>query len=160
MPTKPIHHAIIALILSMAAMTAGCDLAGEKSGPKVTVYKDPDCGCCSLWEAHLRANGFEVESKPTTAMGEVKARLGVPPGMGSCHTATIGSLVIEGHVPAAVIERTLSDASSLPAGLAVPGMPAGSPGMEMPSGEQTPYQVFAFDADGGIRAVANYPRPR
>lgn len=160
MLTTSIRHAVIAVILSLVAMTAGCDPAGEKSGPRVTVYKDPDCGCCSLWEAHLRANGFEVESKPTRAMGEIKARLGVPPGMGSCHTATIGSLVVEGHVPAAVIRQTLSDASPHPAGLAVPGMPAGSPGMEMPSGEQTPYQVFAFDADGSIRAVAAYPRPR
>lgn len=143
----------------MAVTTAGCDLTGEKSGARVTVYKDPNCGCCSLWEAHLRANGFEVVSKPTTAMGVVKARLGVPPGMGACHTATIGTLVVEGHVPAEIIRLTRHGEGIHPLGLAVPGMPLGSPGMETPSGAKTPYQVFAFDDDGRTWAVASYPKP-
>jgi hypothetical protein len=110
------------------------------------VYMSPTCGCCSLWVEHLEENGFEVESIHRHDMGDVKAALGVAPQLSSCHTGVVNGYVMEGHIPAADIRAFLAEAPDAH-GLAVPGMPIGSPGMEM--GDRIdPYDVLAFQADG------------
>ena len=111
----------------------------------VVVYKSPTCGCCSLWVDHLEEAGFTVRAENVMDMAAVKHREGVPMDLSSCHTAIIGDYVFEGHIPARVIRDFLDEAPAL-AGLAVPGMPIGSPGMEGPN--PRPYDVIAFDEDG------------
>ena len=117
----------------------------------VLVYKSPTCGCCAAWIEHLRAAGFSVRANNVVDMSPVKTRLGVPQSMWSCHTAVVGDYVIEGHVPAGDIRRLLQQGPSV-AGIAVPGMPAGSPGMEI-DGYSESYTVWAF-GDAGIETFA------
>ncbi|MDX1396073.1 MAG: DUF411 domain-containing protein [Gemmatimonadota bacterium] len=109
----------------------------------VKVYKSPTCGCCANWVEHLVAAGFEVDVEDTDQMPMVKADAGVPANLQSCHTAIIDDYVFEGHIPIETIQRFLEEAPDVD-GLAVPGMPVGSPGMEM--GDRVdPYDVIAFD---------------
>jgi hypothetical protein len=108
--------------------------------PLVTVHKDPNCGCCGGWIAHLELRGFQTKTVETTTINRVKARLGVPFDLAACHTAEVGGYLIEGHVPASAIERLLSEKPKA-TGLAVPGMPSGSPGM---TGEYEEYDVILF----------------
>ena len=117
------------LALMLACIGAGAAW-GQTAVPStpVTVYKSPTCGCCGKWVEHLGENGFEVETVDVNAMTSVKESLGVPQSMYSCHTAQVGGYVIEGHVPAADITRLLQQRPPI-AGLAVPGMPIGSPGL-------------------------------
>lgn len=117
------------------------------AAPQVTVYKSATCGCCNLWIDHLRANGFTVTAMDVADLGAVMTQHGVPAELGSCHTATVNGYVVEGHVPADVIHRMLEEQPEF-AGIAVPGMPIGSPGMEGPNPE--PYNVVAFDRGGGM----------
>jgi hypothetical protein len=119
----------------------------------LTVYKDPSCGCCTKWVTHLKANGFAPVVKDRTDMPALKDSLGVPVALRSCHTAVAGKFVIEGHVPAADVKRLLASAPKGVLGLAVPDMPAGSPGMEMP-GHSDRYDVLAFSADGKTHVFA------
>jgi len=113
--------------------------------PVVQVYKSPTCGCCHKWVEHLEEAGFIVEAHDMNDVSPVKEENGVAPDISSCHTALVDGYVIEGHVPAADIKRLLKDRPAV-AGLAVPGMPMGSPGME---GARTdPYNVVAFDKAG------------
>ena len=107
----------------------------------IVVHKDPNCGCCSAWIEHLRAAGYSVDAQDTTDLARVKRQHGIPPELASCHTAIIGGYVIEGHVPAAAIRRLLTERPDAK-GLAVPGMPVGSPGME--GGTPQPYAVVLF----------------
>lgn len=111
--------------------------------PLVRVAKDPSCGCCDDWAAHLRAAGFPVRVVESAGMGRLKQRLGVPAELASCHTAEVEGYVIEGHVPAAAIRRLLAERPDA-TGLAVPGMPAGSPGMDFPGAGFEPYEVILF----------------
>lgn len=112
---------------------------------EMTVYKTPSCGCCTKWVDHLEENGFEVTVQPVEDLIPVKSRLGVPQELQSCHTAEIDGYVIEGHVPTADIERLLEEGPHA-TGIAVPGMPVGSPGMEY--GERKdPYDVILFGED-------------
>jgi len=117
--------------------------------PKMLVSKDPSCGCCDAWVEYLRADGFLVEVVETTAMRRVKSRLGVPADLASCHTAEIGGYVIEGHVPQSAIRRLLSE-KPRGTGLAVPGMPQSSPGMDVP-GANDIYNVILFGPLGQRR---------
>lgn len=126
--------------------------SGEKLA--ITVYKSPTCGCCSDWVRHLEAHGFAVTVHDSERMNEIKAEARVPGRLSSCHTAFIGDYVIEGHVPAADIERLLKDQPAA-AGLAVPGMPLGSPGMEMGS-RRDPYEVLLFQEDGSTQVFNRY----
>ncbi|MFK5986744.1 MAG: DUF411 domain-containing protein [Pseudomonadota bacterium] len=119
----------------------------------VTVYKSASCGCCKKWVSHLEANGFKVKSVNSNNMTKIKDENGVPKGARSCHTATVGGYVIEGHVPAADIKKLLAEKRAV-AGLAVPGMPMGSPGME--GARKDNYNVYEFDKKGRARVVANY----
>lgn len=112
----------------------------------VIVYKSPTCGCCAKWVDHIREAGFRVEVRDTVNVQPVKTAHGLPAHLASCHTALVGGYVVEGHVPADVVRRLLRERPDV-AGIAVPGMPAGSPGME---GFWTePYDVIAFGRDGG-----------
>jgi hypothetical protein len=108
---------------------------------------------------HLRAHGFPVKDEPTRDVSAVKRRVGVPAGLESCHTALVDGYVVEGHVPADVIDRLLAERPSV-VGLAVPGMPVGSPGMESPGRPGQRYDVFSFDARGERRVFATVAPPR
>ena len=121
----------------------------------LTVYKDPSCGCCTKWVAHLKANGLSPVVKDRSDMDSLKDSLGVPTALRSCHTAVAGKFVIEGHVPAADVKRLLATTPKGVVGLAAPGMPAGSPGMEMP-GRADRYDVIAFGADGKTHVFASH----
>ena len=131
-----------------ALIATGIIAFRETSGrslPSVTVYKSPTCGCCAKWVDHLEENGFSVNTVETYDVAEIKARYGVPGDLSSCHTALVDGYVVEGHVPAEEVKRMLSEGAEI-AGLAVPGMPMGSPGME---GSRTDsYDVMAFQKDG------------
>jgi hypothetical protein len=122
--------------------------------PKIVVHKDPSCGCCGAWVEHLRQAGFTVDVVETSTINRVKARLGVPDDLASCHTAEIGGYIIEGHVPAASIKRLLNERPAAK-GLAVPGMPVGSPGMEVPGSPPDDYAVILF-GPSGQRPYARY----
>lgn len=112
------------------------------------VYRDPECGCCEAWAEIAREAGYRVTIENRTNMAEVKARHGVPVPLASCHTAIIAGYAIEGHVPMRHVAKLLGDRPRDIQGLAVPGMPRGSPGMEMPDGSIDAYEVMAFDAMG------------
>lgn len=118
--------------------------------PTVVVHKSPSCGCCGAWVEHLRTAGFTVEVRDQDNLEPVKSRLGVPYGKGSCHTAEVGGYFVEGHVPAGDIRRLLAQHPDA-RGLALPGMPIGSPGMESPDGHVQPYTVELVAHDGSTR---------
>jgi len=113
----------------------------------ITVYYSPTCGCCGSWMDHLTKHGFNVMRVATADMEAVKREHGLPAGMGSCHTAVIGGYVVEGHVPAADIKDVVKNRPENIAGLSVPEMPVGTPGMEMGS-RKDPFAVMAFDKQG------------
>lgn len=119
----------------------------------VTVYKSPTCGCCKSWISHLEENGFKVNAIDSSDMSAIKDKHGVPVGARSCHTAVVNDYVIEGHVPAADIRKLLTEKRPV-AGLAVPGMPMGSPGME--GNRVDKYSVYEFDKQGKARVVNQY----
>ena len=121
---------------------------------EITVYRSASCGCCHAWIEHLEAHGFSVRDMVTGDVASQKQRLGLPREMASCHTAVIDGYLIEGHVPADDIKRLLTQRPDL-AGLAVPGMPAGSPGMEM--GERKdPFPVVGFQRNGDFQLFNQY----
>ncbi len=138
-----------AVIVGMLASSAAFfhRPAAAESLPKMVVTKDPNCGCCGAWVDHVRAAGFSVDVIENPEINRIKARLGVPQALASCHTAEIGGYVIEGHVPADVIKRLLAEKPAAN-GLAVPGMPMGSPGMEMEGMEPDAYEVVLFGPSG------------
>lgn len=136
-------------LLLACGLALAAAVASAQTLPEVVMHKDPNCGCCSAWAEHLEANGFRVKTVVSNDMESVKRRFAVPQRLTSCHTAKVGNYVIEGHVPASAIRRLLREQPAL-AGLAVPGMPAGSPGMETP-GRTDPYDVLAFDGAGRSR---------
>jgi hypothetical protein len=118
----------------------------------ITVYKTPTCGCCKEWVAHLTKNGFALTVHDLPDLTQTKLSLGVPQALESCHTAVVGRYVVEGHVPAEVIRKLVSDSPNSIAGLAVPGMVQGSPGME--GGRKEPYDVVAFTREGKTSVYA------
>lgn len=132
------------------AAKVAANAAGSRA---ITVYKDPNCGCCKEWVEHVKKAGFTPTVHDTADMASVKASMGVPSSLESCHTARVGSYTIEGHVPADVIEKLLREAP-VARGLAVPGMPAGSPGMEM-GGRKDKYDIMLFDKSGKSRVFAS-----
>jgi hypothetical protein len=126
------------------------------TSPKVTVYKTSSCGCCRLWVDHLKANGFDVQAMDVSAadVRGVSKAAGLPEDGTSCHTAKIGSYVVEGHVPASDIQRLLKEKPAI-AGIAAPGMPMGSPGMDQ-GGAKEAYDVVAFTKDGKMSVFAKH----
>ena len=119
----------------------------------ITVYKSPTCGCCKNWITHLEENGFKVKAIDSNNLSTIKNQAGIPAGAGSCHTAFIDNYVIEGHVPANDIKKLLMEKRAV-AGLTVPGMPMGSPGME--GGRVDQYSVYEFDKQGKLNVVNKY----
>ncbi len=117
--------------------------------------KDQSCGCCRAWVDHIRQAGFPAEVVETSGVNRIKTRLGVPPALASCHTAEVDGPVIEGHVPAAALKRLLAERPGGARGLAVPGMPVGSPGMEVDGVDPDEYDVVLF-GQGGQRRFARF----
>ncbi|HEX8215294.1 MAG TPA: DUF411 domain-containing protein [Allosphingosinicella sp.] len=114
----------------------------------MTVFRDPSCGCCETWAQIARQAGYAVDLRDDQDMSGVKRRLGVPEELASCHTAEVGGYVVEGHVPLEDVARLLRERPKAIKGIAVAGMPLGSPGMEVPDGTKQPFQVIAFFDDG------------
>ena len=133
-----------------AAAVGATALVAEDALPEVTVYASPTCGCCSLWADHLRGHGFPVEQVAVDDVQAVKAQYGIPDSLQSCHTAVVDGYVVEGHVPAEDIVRLLAEQPEA-AGLAVPGMPIGSPGMEVAGRPADRYDVLLVG--GGTATV-------
>jgi hypothetical protein len=121
------------------------------------VYKTPTCGCCSKWVDHQQEAGFGVRTTDMPDLTDVKASHGVPRELESCHTALVAGYVLEGHVPGDDVKRLLEERPAI-AGLAVPGMPIGSPGMEIPGSNVQPYDVIAFSNDGSTHVFASHGR--
>lgn len=134
-------------------MLFGATRAGAQR--TATIYKDPTCGCCTKWADLLRTNGFGVTIRNLAELD--RARYAVPAALRSCHTAIIEGHIVEGHVPIADVQRMLKQGAGV-AGLAVPGMPIGSPGMEVPGTAAQPFDVIAFDKAGSSRVCATYGR--
>lgn len=128
--------------------------AAEDRKPELTVYKTPWCGCCTKWVDHMNENGFSVTAVEVEDIEVYKQQYGIPTNLSSCHTALVGGYVIEGHVPAADVLRLLQDRPDIH-GLTVPGMPVGSPGMEMGTRVQ-PYDVLAIKHDGSVYTYNQY----
>ncbi len=141
--------------LSFAAVFA-IPPAFALSRPMVTIHRSPTCGCCSAWADHLRLAGFPVTIINEDDLAPVKRRAGVPDALQSCHTAFVAGYVIEGHVTVEAIDKLLAERPQI-AGLAVPDMPAGSPGMEMPGTKPDPFSVMAFSKTGRPVVFLNYP---
>ncbi len=145
---KPLFRRVV-LLLALCAGHMAPVLAGE-----IVVYKTANCGCCNLWVKHLRDNGFAVTAHDVKNLSRHKADNGVPRALESCHTATVDGYVIEGHVPAGDIKRLLREAPPV-RGLAVPGMPIGSPGMEQ-GDHKDRYEVLTFDKRGNTEVFARH----
>ncbi|PZW70265.1 MULTISPECIES: DUF411 domain-containing protein [unclassified Pseudomonas] len=139
-------------LLLAAGLYAGLAQAAEPL--IIDVHRDANCGCCKGWISHLQANGFSVNDHIETDMHAVKERLGVPERLGSCHTGVIDGKFVEGHVPAADILKLRERRDLI--GIAAPGMPTGSPGMER-GNIRDAYQVIGLDAQGGESVVSSYP---
>ena len=134
---------LLAAALALASFTA----TAAAALPTLVVHKSAYCGCCKLWVEHMKQAGFKVEIVETEQLDAIKDRAGVPVDQRSCHTAEVGGYFIEGHVPAQDVKRLLKEKPKAK-GIAVAGMPMGSPGMEMPDGSKSPYKVMLVGANG------------
>ncbi|MDV3350120.1 DUF411 domain-containing protein [Leptolyngbyaceae cyanobacterium CCMR0082] len=148
-------------LITIGLIVTGCSLA---QGPapisqaalasEINVFRSPTCGCCGLWIEHMRDAGFEVNDQITEDMAAIKEQYGVPENLKSCHTTVVDGYIVEGHIPAEDVAQLLTEKPDI-AGIAVPGMPIGSPGME--SGNYVePYTVFSFEKDGLIATFAEH----
>ena len=137
----------------LACISVTFSLAHAQGAPRVEVFKSATCGCCGAWVDHLRKNGFEVKAHDISDVVAERNKLGMPDRLGSCHTATVGGYVVEGHVPAADIHRLLKEKPRA-LGLAVPAMPPGSPGMESP--RPIAYDTLLVGRDGTTRVFASH----
>jgi hypothetical protein len=143
---------LFALLVACAATLAPALATAAES--VITVYKSPSCGCCEAWIEHLREAGFSVEARDELNLDALRTRLGVPRRLAGCHTATVDGYVVAGHVPAEQVKRLLREKPAL-GGIAVPGMPVGSPGMEGPGGR--PYRVMSWTRDGKVEVISIEP---
>jgi hypothetical protein len=165
------RRSVVGGLGALAGLAAvGCSRAGtaesqqDQASPKsqapiraqiaMTVYRDPSCGCCEAWAALATKAGYRVSVIDRPDMAAIKKQYGVPVSLHSCHTAIVGGYAIEGHVPLEQVAKLLETKPAGVKGLAVPGMPRGSPGMEMPDGSKDPFEVMAFDAAGNSRVFA------
>ena len=133
---------------SPTSNASGSNVAAVARPASMTVYRDPSCGCCEAWAEIARQAGYQVSVVDRSDMPAIKTRLAVPEALVSCHTTTVSGYALEGHVPLEDVARLLADQPKGIRGLAVAGMPRGSPGMEMPDGAKDAFQVMAFDAAG------------
>ena len=145
-----------AALTSLAAAAAAVSLpvVAKEALPQVQVFKNPNCGCCGAWVEHMQAAGFSVTVTKVDDTSVARKRHGLPDRFGSCHTAVVGGYVVEGHVPANDVKKLLA-MKPVAVGLAVPGMPVGSPGMEMGS-RKDPYQVVLVAKDGRERVFSTH----
>jgi len=143
------------LLAGAALALIGTQVSAATAPLSIVVHKDPSCGCCDAWVDHLKSAGFKTEIKESADIGALKKRLDVPDDLSSCHTGVINGYVIEGHVPAADVRRLIASGSKAK-GLAVPGMPVNSPGMEVPGEANERYTVWLFQADGKRTAFARH----
>ena len=144
------------MVIAGAVLLGGLVTAQRTAGPTVEVFKSATCGCCALWVKHLEANGFTTKVTDVEDMSTVKTKYGIPARLQSCHTAVVNGYVLEGHVPAADVQRLLKDRPAV-VGVAVPGMPIGSPGMEVGTTVQA-YNVMTFDKQGQATVFASHGR--
>lgn len=157
----PSRRAVMQTALAAVGLVSlGYSTLGHSGNPPdvVTVWKTPSCGCCKEWVIHLRKEGFNVVTNDVSDTAPVRQKLGLPSKFGSCHTAQVGGYVLEGHVPAREVKRLLREKPAA-IGLAVPGMPVGSPGMEMPGemlGVRDAFNVVLVTHDGGSRVYESY----
>lgn len=141
--------------LGCLVFAASC--AAAEPVQALVVHRDPGCGCCHVWVAHMQQTArFEASVRDEADMPALKRRLGVPADLASCHTAEVAGFIIEGHVPAADVQRLLRERPRGVVGLATPGMPLGSPGMEQGDGTSEAFDVFAFRADGSREVFTHH----
>lgn len=155
-PRSPLRRQLITALPLLAAALAAPRLVRAATGTPVEVWKDPSCGCCHDWIEHMQANGFSF-TVHDTGNNAVRSRLGLPQKLGSCHTALVGGYLIEGHVPASDV-RALLQQKPQALGLAVPGMPVGSPGMDgaVYGNRRDPYEVLLVARGGGTSVFKRY----
>ncbi len=120
----------------------------------MTVYRSPSCGCCGIWLEHMKKHNFEINDVKTNDVQSIKQKYGIKGELASCHTALVGGYLVEGHVPAEDIHTLLKEQPKI-LGLSVPGMPHGTPGMEM-SGQRHPFSVISFDKNGEQKVFRDY----
>lgn len=147
------RSAVLALLLCATPGLRAGEPAATEPLPVMKVWKTPNCGCCGKWVTYMQESGFTVEVTVLDDVAPIRARNGVPPRLGSCHTATVGGYVVEGHVPAEDVRRLLKERPQV-LGLSAPAMPAGSPGMDVPN--SPPYTVVSFTRDGESKAYATH----
>ena len=147
------NRVILFALISATLLVVNIVRAQQSAAPTVTVVRDPGCGCCLAWVTHMQKAGFKTTV--TESAQRIQNTPGVPASARSCHTATIDGYLVEGHVPVADVKRLLKERPKI-VGIAAPGMPAGSPGMEVPSGQVAPYDVVAFDRAGKITVFASH----
>src|SRR5688500_9898285 len=153
----------LATVLGTGALCAGLAAQAAKTPARpaaakpvmMAVYKTPTCGCCAKWVEHMKQNGFTVHVTDMNDLSAVKTKHGVPAKAQSCHTAVVNGYVVEGHVAAADVKRMLKELPAI-AGLALPGMPAGSPGMEQPGIQSPSYEVLSFNKAGATRVFSKH----
>ena len=145
---------VVAYAQPKAQPKATATKAAEPAKTPVTDYKTPTCGCCGGWVKYMNAQGYACSVTDQADLSDVKVKYGVPANLQSCHTSLVGGYVIEGHVPAEDVKRLLREKPAI-VGLAAPGMPAGSPGMDVPGSPG--YDVIAFEKDGRQRVYAHHP---
>ena len=146
-------------LLGMSLLSHPLRVLATNKADLITVWKTPNCGCCKEWVVHLRKEGFHVVTNDVNDTAPIRQKLGLPAKFGSCHTAQVSGYVLEGHVPAREVMRLLRDKPAA-VGLAVPGMPVGSPGMEMPGdmlGVRDAFDVVLVNKDGNASVYASYP---
>ena len=149
------RRTILSAVAGLSTLAALSTRAAA-SWPAIDVFKSASCGCCGAWVEHLKAAGFDVRVTDVDDTAAARKRYGMPDAFGSCHTGTVGGYVLEGHVPAAEVKRLLA-VKPRAVGLAVPGMPVGSPGMEVGT-RRDPYDVLLVDRSGRSTVFAHYPR--
>jgi hypothetical protein len=143
------------LLFLLALGSLGVVPASGQSKTRLSVFKDAGCGCCGLWIKHMESNGFAATATNADDMDAIKAKHGVPASLRSCHTTIVDGYVIEGHVPATYVQRLLKERPAI-AGIGVPGMPIGSPGMEVAGMKPQSFDVFSFDKAGRTRIFASH----
>ena len=152
--TASFSRRTLLFVVACAAATAACAQTARPSSD-LAVYKSPTCGCCGAWVEHMTDAGFQVRTTEVADPGAVRRAWSVPDPLAACHTAVIGGYVLEGHVPAEDVRRLLVERPDA-LGLAVPTMPLGSPGMEMPDGRRETYEALLILKGGGTRVFARH----
>ncbi|HEY5616446.1 MAG TPA: DUF411 domain-containing protein [Vicinamibacterales bacterium] len=148
------RHVFAGSVLAAFVLATG-SVSTQRPATTVQVYKSPTCGCCANWVKHLQQHGFRTQVTETDNVADIKAQHKIPARAQSCHTAIVDGYVIEGHVPATDVQRLLKERPAV-VGLAVPGMPIGSPGMEVPNMKPQAYDVVAFDKQGQLKVYASH----